>query len=49
MLLDYLSLMVWRTMTLRALLKASKECGWVSDEINVDNVDEVLEERETNI
>ncbi|MCZ3740483.1 MULTISPECIES: hypothetical protein [Lactobacillus] len=26
--------------------KLVKECGWVSDEINVDNVDEVLEERE---
>lgn len=26
--------------------KLVKECGWVSDEINVENVDEILNERE---
>lgn len=46
MLLDYLSLMVWRTDPKSIIKKLVKECGWVSDEINVDNVDEVLEERE---
>lgn len=44
MLLDYLSMEDDDPKSI--IKKLVKECGWVSDEINVDNVDEVLEERE---